>query len=59
MSRTFKDVSTKYRTTDYELNKQKKTNVVNKRNAIKFELDQLELSTQRLTKLLVGNDYEN
>ena len=59
MSRTFKDVSTKYRTTEYELDKQLKTNVVNKRNAIKFELDQLELSTQRLTQLLVSNNYEN
>ena len=42
-----------------ELDKQLKTNVVNKRNAIKFELDQLELSTQRLTQLIVSNRHEN
>lgn len=59
MSRTFKDVSTKYRTTEYQLNKQKKTNVVNKRNAIKFELDQLELSTKNLNELLESYRHEN
>lgn len=59
MSRTFKDVSTKYRTTEYTKTKQKKTNVVTNRNAIKFELDQLELSATNLTELLKSYRHEN
>ena len=54
MSRTYKDVSTKYRTLEFTKNKVKKTNVVNKHNAIKFELQQLELSTINLNTLLRG-----
>ena len=68
MSRTYKDVRSDYSTQDrtYYRNRSHNTKVCNwcnpkhnrkteKRNAIKFELDQLELTTNSLQALLENN----